>query len=740
MKKKLNFWIGLMLGVVALLGVAQGLRNRFIDTFDTVADLVANGGKAFPVVHVLGYYSPGDGGGGTFLLTNAVSGTNFGSRIYSSRLGQSWERVIVNNTFTLRQFGGDPNGVLDSRDNLQALLNACRNKGITAKIDGNFRIVSTKPIIIGKVSRIEGPGKLWNSLPDGYVWSGNYSTTETYTDSSVLDENGSWVSWSWTSTAGIPPYAPWNGKTEMFHDATDCVIEGLKVDGGWGTTTVADGKPSGVIPITGLQPPTNPIEEYGYYQMFYNSKNTRYHKCEFTNIPGDCIEVGERVAVVDCTFTEYGDHVVYMGHTGANVQLIGNRIINGRAASGTPGAADYVWQTQRESFKFRGTDNLVVVGNTLTNTSKQINAFITLQTAASQPSDLDGFVIANNRVSAGGFVYFAVDRPDGSQLLTIRNGKITDNQFDLSGYFMHTSAGAALANVDVTGNTGACNIFAAVMGHPYVTNAIDNLSFENNKVRFVNSVAAGFYLAGNINKISIKKNTFIGLEPTSPSSNVMLSGYVAANYPMGMNNQWHQINEVVLEDNTARNFMSWWGDGGFDAYDNAKTYAYGTHVNSEGTYEDFSVVSSGGVLYRNIAATTGNAPPNATYWAVYTPPTTTVRADRNTRYSSTAARSPNNAKYLFGRAGTANKQTLSVVEWGNVNVTTTTDQVDYQLGNQASRLNTFVSGGASPMTKAQRNGISSPFGGLTIYQTDSTPGLRVYENGAWMKYTATADP
>lgn len=43
------------------------------------------------------------------------------------------------------------------------------------------------------------------------------------------------------------------------------------------------------------------------------------------------------------------------------------------------------------------------------------------------------------------------------------------------------------------------------------------------------------------------------------------------------------------------------------------------------------------------------------------------------------------------------------------------------------------------MTKAQRNAIT-PADGLVVYQTDNTPGLRVYENGAWVKYTATADP
>lgn len=44
------------------------------------------------------------------------------------------------------------------------------------------------------------------------------------------------------------------------------------------------------------------------------------------------------------------------------------------------------------------------------------------------------------------------------------------------------------------------------------------------------------------------------------------------------------------------------------------------------------------------------------------------------------------------------------------------------------------------MTKAQRDAITAPPDGLTVYQTDNTPGLRVRENGAWVRYTATADP
>lgn len=43
------------------------------------------------------------------------------------------------------------------------------------------------------------------------------------------------------------------------------------------------------------------------------------------------------------------------------------------------------------------------------------------------------------------------------------------------------------------------------------------------------------------------------------------------------------------------------------------------------------------------------------------------------------------------------------------------------------------------MTKVQRDAIGSPAAGLAVYQTDNTPGLRVYNGTNWMRYTETAD-
>lgn len=43
------------------------------------------------------------------------------------------------------------------------------------------------------------------------------------------------------------------------------------------------------------------------------------------------------------------------------------------------------------------------------------------------------------------------------------------------------------------------------------------------------------------------------------------------------------------------------------------------------------------------------------------------------------------------------------------------------------------------MTKTQRDAIASPIAGLAVFQTDNTPGLRVYNGTNWMKYTEAID-
>lgn len=90
---------------------------------------------------------------------------------------------------------------------------------------------------------------------------------------------------------------------------------------------------------------------------------------------------------------------------------------------------------------------------------------------------------------------------------------------------------------------------------------------------------------------------------------------------------------------------------------------------------------------------------------------------------------------------------------GNAIMTKDSDGLTYEIysGNQAtagasenSAMTQFKSttkGVIMPrMTKAERDAIASPAEGLMIWQTDSTPGLRLYQSGGWVRVTTAADP
>lgn len=47
---------------------------------------------------------------------------------------------------------------------------------------------------------------------------------------------------------------------------------------------------------------------------------------------------------------------------------------------------------------------------------------------------------------------------------------------------------------------------------------------------------------------------------------------------------------------------------------------------------------------------------------------------------------------------------------------------------------------ARGITKAQKTAIANPENGMIVYQTDNTPGLRAYVNGAWVLVVTTLDP
>lgn len=78
---------------------------------------------------------------------------------------------------------------------------------------------------------------------------------------------------------------------------------------------------------------------------------------------------------------------------------------------------------------------------------------------------------------------------------------------------------------------------------------------------------------------------------------------------------------------------------------------------------------------------------------------------------------------------------MSIVDGGGVLIggtsITTSALLDLQSTTRALIL--------PRMTKAQRDAIATPSAGMVIYQTDNTPGLRVYNGTNWMRFTETSD-
>lgn len=92
-----------------------------------------------------------------------------------------------------------------------------------------------------------------------------------------------------------------------------------------------------------------------------------------------------------------------------------------------------------------------------------------------------------------------------------------------------------------------------------------------------------------------------------------------------------------------------------------------------------------------------------------------------------------NGSYITYQTGGVDR--MRIAYSGNVGIGTTSPNTAAILD-----LTSTTQGLLLPrMTKTQRDAISSPVAGLAIYQTDNTPGLRVYNGTNWMRFTETTD-
>jgi hypothetical protein len=93
-----------------------------------------------------------------------------------------------------------------------------------------------------------------------------------------------------------------------------------------------------------------------------------------------------------------------------------------------------------------------------------------------------------------------------------------------------------------------------------------------------------------------------------------------------------------------------------------------------------------------------------------------------------------------GDGGTSNELNIGGLIKGDVSDGTVGIGAKPASASNILELTSTTQGFVLPrMTKAQRNAIATPVAGMAVYQTDNTPGLRVYNGTNWMSFNEAAD-
>lgn len=177
------------------------------------------------------------------------------------------------------------------------------------------------------------------------------------------------------------------------------------------------------------------------------------------------------------------------------------------------------------------------------------------------------------------------------------------------------------------------------------------------------------------------------------------------------------------------------GSGPF-AGNEADAYLYSTIDNFAGTYSRVNFHTATNIAQISLlSATTGDSSHN-TLWNIYSAKTATTGLEIQGVYNGTAAVD------ILPSAATTPSIPGTPFYFNAVNVQTNETIKLFAVKNASTNL--FAVNNHGPIelagiTKAEKALITAT-NGMVVYQTDNTPGLRAYVNGAWVMVSTVADP